>query len=102
MVRRATMNLTIAVLLGSAGVSWSADSQMGWSAYRGGDYATALREWEPLSEQGHAVAQVNLGWMYMNGQGVPKNNEIALKWYVSVGAGPPRPPAASTGRSGSS
>jgi len=52
----ATLCLTIAVLLGSAGVSWSADLQKGLDAYNKKDYATALREWKPLAEQGDAVA----------------------------------------------
>ena len=41
--------LTLAVLLGSAGVSESADLQKGWDAYKNKDYATALREWKPLA-----------------------------------------------------
>ncbi len=48
----ATICLTIAVLIGSAGVSWSADWNEGLTAYQSGDYATALREWTPLAEQG--------------------------------------------------
>ena len=40
----ATLCLTLAVLLGSAGISWSADFQKGLAAYNSGDYATALRE----------------------------------------------------------
>ena len=38
-----TLCLTIAVLLGSAGMSWSADFQKGAAAYRSGDFATSLR-----------------------------------------------------------
>ena len=53
----ATICLTIAVLLGSAGMSWSTDYQKGYVAFRSGDYATALREWKPLAEQGNAIAQ---------------------------------------------
>jgi hypothetical protein len=52
----ATICLTIAVLLGSAGMSWSADLDQGLTAYKSGDYATALREWTPLAEQGNAGA----------------------------------------------
>ncbi len=63
-----TLCLTLAVLIGSAGVSWSADFQKGWTAYNSGDYATALREWRPLAEQGNAVAQSNLGVMYGQGR----------------------------------
>ncbi len=46
-----------------------ADFQDGVAAYKRGDYATALREWRPLAEQGYAGAQYNLGFMYYNGQG---------------------------------
>ena len=51
----ATLYLTIAVLLGSAGVGWIGDFQKGVAAYDSGDYATALREWEPLAKQGDAM-----------------------------------------------
>ena len=46
-----TFCVTIAVLLGSAGNSWSADFQKGVTAAQSGDFATALREWTPLAEQ---------------------------------------------------
>ena len=59
----ATTCLTIAVLLGSAGVSWSADFQKGLTAYDSGDYATARREWKPFAEQGDVSAQYSLGVM---------------------------------------
>ena len=73
--------VTVAVLLGSAGEVWSADYQKGWDAYVKEDYATALREWKPLAEQGHARAQFMLGAMYEFGLGLPQNNKIAVKWY---------------------
>ena len=57
----ATICLTLAVLIGSAGISWSADFQKGLIAYQSGDFATALREWTPLAEQGDALAQFSLG-----------------------------------------
>ena len=31
--------------------------------------------------QGAASAQYNLGFMYLNGQGVPQNYAEAAKWY---------------------
>ena len=77
----ATLCLTVAVLLGSAGMSWSADFYKGLAAAQSGDYATALREWKPLAEQGTAFAQYNLGLMYHNGQGVPQDYETAVKWF---------------------
>ena len=75
----ATLCLTLAVLLGSVGVSWSADFQKGLDAYKRFDYATALREWEPLAKQGDASAQFNLGLMYRYGRGVPWNFKTAVK-----------------------
>ena len=53
----ATICLAFALLLGSAGVSWSQDFQKGLAAYESGDYATALREWTPLAEKGDVIAQ---------------------------------------------
>jgi len=38
-----------------------------------GDYATAFREFLPLAEQGHAISQAKLGFMYTKGTGVPQN-----------------------------
>ena len=53
----------------------------GSAAYKRGDYATALRLWRPLAEQGIAKAQFNLGVMYRNGQGVTQDYAEALRWY---------------------
>ena len=78
----ATLCLMIALLLGSAGVSWGGDFQKGLTAAQSGDYATALREWKPLAVQGDASAQSNLGLMYRNGKGVPQDYKTAVKWYT--------------------
>jgi TPR repeat protein len=59
----------------------SADFQKGITAYERGDFATALREWKPVAEQGDASAQFNLGWMYRKGLGVPQDYKTAVKWY---------------------
>ena len=50
-------------------------------ASRAGDCKTALQEWRPLAEQGNAAAQFNLGQMYFEGEGVPQDDDEALKWY---------------------
>jgi len=55
--------------------------QKGLDAFRKGDYATALREWEPLADQGDATAQYNVGVMYENGEGVPSDRKTAVKWW---------------------
>jgi TPR repeat protein len=43
--------------------------------------STALREWTPLAEQGDAVAQSYLGWMYDKGKGVTQDYKTVVKWY---------------------
>ena len=58
-----------------------ADIKAGENAYHRGDYATALREWQPLAKQGDAVAQYHLGLLYANGQGIPKDDAQARQWY---------------------
>ena len=35
----------------------------------------------PAAEQGLARAQLNLGFMYANGRGVPEDDREAVKWY---------------------
>jgi len=52
-----------------------------YAAYQQGDYASALRLFRPLAEQGNARAQTLLGLMYEDGQGVPKDFAQAAKWY---------------------
>jgi len=76
-----TLCLTIAVLLGSVGGGVSADYQKGLTAVQSGNYATALREFRVLAEQGHAGAQYNLGLMYDNGRGVTQDYKESVKWY---------------------
>jgi hypothetical protein len=77
----ATLCLTLAVLLGSAGMSVSQDYQKGLDAAQRGDFAIALREWTPLAEQGGAKAQFNLGLMYRKGDGVQQDHEESAKWF---------------------
>jgi TPR repeat protein len=57
-----------------------ADFQDGVDAYDRKDYETALKEWQPLAEEGDALAQYNLGVMYANGQGVPQDYVQAHMW----------------------
>ena len=77
----ATFCLTIAVLLGNAGVSWSADFQTGVAAYERRDYETALREWTPLAERGDVEAQGSLGEMYRQENGVRQDYKTAAWWF---------------------
>jgi len=56
----AILCLALVVLLWSEGASASDDYQKGLDAYRSGDYASAVRIWTILAEQGDADAQSSL------------------------------------------
>ena len=66
--------------LGLTAPAW-AGFEEGEAAYNRGDYATAIREFRPLAEQGDAYAQFNVGLMYSEGEGVPQDYAEAVKWY---------------------
>ena len=61
-------------------MSVSGPYEDGLDAYHSGDYATALRLWRPLAEQGYAPAQNKLGFMHNKGRGVPQDFATAVKW----------------------
>jgi TPR repeat protein/S1-C subfamily serine protease len=70
--------LMVAALVGAA-VAGPLDDAM--EAYTHRDYAGALRIWQPLAEQGNAVAQSDLGYLYHSGKGVPEDYSEAVRWY---------------------
>jgi hypothetical protein len=64
-----------------AAQSFKPDYLAGLSAYVQKDYATALKLWRPLAEQGHAKAQYFLGLIHANGQGVTQDDAEAVRWF---------------------
>ena len=76
---RISIALVLSIVL-LASPAW-ADFKTGEKAYQSGDYATALREWQPLAEQGHAGSQYQLGLLYANGKGVTKDDAKARLWF---------------------
>ena len=95
----ALFRLTFIVLLAGAGLVLipACDAELGansaWdkgnAAYEKGDYATALRKWQPLAEQGDAKAQHLLGHIYEQSVGrlrhkelnVPQDYNMAVQWF---------------------
>jgi len=53
----------------------------GFNAYNHGNYREAVKLWKKAANQGDAEAQLNLGLMYDNGQGVKQNYVKAVKWW---------------------
>lgn len=58
-----------------------ADLEAGVEAVARRDYATALKEFKHLAEEGDVAAQVNLGNLFMKGLGVKQNYVEAERWY---------------------
>jgi TPR repeat protein len=68
------------LLLTVAGLA-HADYDDGQKAYQAHDFAKALQEWQPLADAGNARAQLGMGVLYANGQGVEKNTQQAVSWF---------------------
>lgn len=54
--------------------------QQGIDAYKAKNYPVALKNFQPLAESGNAEAQLYLGLMYNNGEGVPVDFQQAFTW----------------------
>ena len=66
--------------------TFAADFDRGWAYYQAGDFESARAEWEPLAEQGDAMAQFRLGTLYANGDGVAPDLQKALDLYRRAAA----------------
>ena len=58
-----------------------ADYLAGAEAFIFGDYATALKEWRPVAEQGDMASQWSMGALYRFGWGVTQDYGEAVRWY---------------------
>jgi uncharacterized protein len=61
--------------------------EQGLAAYERQDYATAVRLWMPLAKAGDAQAEANVGVMYVQGQGVTKeeaNIKVGIRFIASA------------------
>ena len=72
--------LLFAVLL--ANQASANDYETGRSAYISGDYERAFSILKPLAEEGDPEAQKVLAIMYDSGNGIEKNPQEALYWYI--------------------
>jgi clan AA aspartic protease (TIGR02281 family) len=89
-LRLAAITLALVVLLVSCS-SMSREerdqSRAAWNYLQSGDYATAAVLYQPLAiRSGDATAQTNLGWMYLNGKGVPQSDERAAGFFKLAAA----------------
>lgn len=78
--------LALIVLCLWLGPAWAGELRQGVSAFRQGDYETAVLILKKLARQGDPYAQFSLGAMYDDGRGLPRNLKLALQWYKRAGA----------------
>jgi TPR repeat protein len=74
----ALVGVAVAVLLSGNAIAWALEDCA--AAYERQDYSAALQLCRPLAEQGDARAQLSLGGMYYNDQGVQQGYSEAAKW----------------------
>ena len=70
----------------AAGASQDANDpvSIGVAAFNRGHWATAMRAWRPAAEQGNAMAQTNMGYLFEHGLGVQQSYVQAMEWYLSL------------------
>jgi hypothetical protein len=81
---RTTLSGVIVAVLLSASGAFAGALEDAKAAFDRKDYATALRLFRPLAEQGNAEAQTALGTMYFRGYSVPRDEAEAEKWYLKA------------------
>ena len=66
------------------------DEYAAYALLEEGRYKEAFEKYRPLAELGSLIAQINLGWMYHKGRGIPQDFEAAERWYRRAeGSNPP-------------
>lgn len=66
---------------GFVGTARAGPIEDGEAAYDRGDYAAALKIWQPLGERADPRAENWLGVLYHNGDGVTQDDRTAAAWY---------------------
>jgi hypothetical protein len=73
--------ILLVLAIGSARAQTVAEAE---AHYWRGDYAAALPGFHAGAARGDAKAQAYLGSMYALGRAVPKDDELALRWWLSA------------------
>ena len=80
-MRGKLLTILTAAMLACGASSAFAESQ-GDNAYRRGDYAGAMVEWQQVAQAGDATASYRIGQLYRQGQGLRyRDFEKAVYWY---------------------
>ncbi len=60
--------------------------QLGKELYLNQQYGQAANVMLPLAQQGHLNAQYTIGYMYHQGQGLPRNEKESTRWITMAAA----------------
>lgn len=60
------------------------DFRSGLSAYNGGDYTRAFRDWLGPAERGDPAAEAGIGFLFHKGLGVTQDDAEAASWFVKA------------------
>ena len=77
-----TALMLFGTIFGLSACGEAVDYEDAVAAYAAGDYRKAFRLLKGLAEQGNVDAQYNLGVMYYEGEGVPKDYVQAYAWTI--------------------
>ncbi|MDX1710358.1 MAG: hypothetical protein R3316_04405 [Rhodovibrionaceae bacterium] len=69
-----------------AGVAAAGAYEDGWQAYNLRNFERAHEIWRPLAERGDARAQLMVGLLYANGEGVGQDIQEAYMWFLIADA----------------
>ena len=75
------LKLLLVLFVCAAGPAVAGPFEDGVVAAQKGDYATAMKIWKTLAENGDGRAQYRLGWIYYQGKGIPRDYMEAARWY---------------------
>ncbi len=75
------LRLALTAMLFGAGPVYSDSFDAGLSALKRGHYATAMRAWVKMANDGVAEAQNNVGHLHEEGFGVAQDYSEAMRWY---------------------
>ena len=80
-MRGKMLTILTAAMLALSALSASAESE-GDNAYRRGDFAGAMVEWQQVAQAGDATASYRIGQLYRRGEGLRyRDFEKAVYWY---------------------
>lgn len=99
-LRPPSLALAAAMLIAAPAAAGAQTFEEAVTAYRVGDYATALAWFCLAAEQGDAKAQILLGFGYAKGEGALQDFAMAHMWYnlAAAGGAKAQPKAATSSR----